>query len=84
MTYVDNVNPMLKLAFGPVTIWRILMGSWRDVIEYTADRVALLLPLSKHPCYSRQYMSLPRHCASDTPLYSAAGYEPRTCSSGHC
>ncbi len=43
MTYVDNVNPMLKLAFGPVTIWRGLMGSWRDVIEYTADRVALLL-----------------------------------------
>ncbi len=43
MTYVDNVNPTLKFLFGPLTIWRMLMGSWRDVIEYTADRVALLI-----------------------------------------
>ncbi len=43
MTFVDNVNPLLKFAFGPVTVWRVLMGSWRDVIEYSADRVAILL-----------------------------------------
>ncbi len=43
MTYVDNVSPLLKLAFGPVTAWQVLMGLWRDVIDYSADRVAVLL-----------------------------------------
>jgi len=43
MTYVDNVTPLLKVAFGPVTAWRVLMGSWREVIEYSADRLAVLL-----------------------------------------
>ncbi len=47
MTYVDNVSPLLKVAFGPVTAWRMLMGSWRDIIEYSADRLALLL--TKNP-----------------------------------
>jgi len=43
MTYVDNVTSLLKVAFGPVTAWRVLMGSWREVIEYSADRLAVLL-----------------------------------------
>ena len=43
MIYVDNVNLLLQFAFAPVTIWTRLMGAWRDVIDYTADRVTILL-----------------------------------------
>ncbi len=43
MIYVENLNPLLQLVFGPVAVWVRLMGAWRDVIDYTADRLSLLV-----------------------------------------
>lgn len=43
MIYVENLNPLMQFVFAPVAVWVRLMGAWRDVIDYTADRVSLLL-----------------------------------------
>lgn len=43
MIYVENLNPLLQFVCGPVAMWGRLMGAWRDVIDYTADRVSVLV-----------------------------------------
>jgi len=43
MTYLRSANPLVKLAAFPVAIMSVILSGWRDMIDYTADRCALLV-----------------------------------------
>ena len=43
LKFMQGAAPSWKLLFGPATVLRILLGMWGQMIECTADRVALLL-----------------------------------------
>ncbi len=47
MIYLENATLVLQWAFAPVAVWARLMGQWRDVIDYTADRIATVV--THHP-----------------------------------
>ena len=42
LTYLRTQNTLICVFFGPVWVWSVLMGEWLDLIDYTADRAALL------------------------------------------
>ncbi len=42
ITYIRGANPLVKLIGFPVTIMSVILSGWRDMIDYTADRCALL------------------------------------------
>jgi Zn-dependent protease with chaperone function len=43
LTFMRDASLPLQVLFGPATLFRVLLGTWAQVIERTADRVALLL-----------------------------------------
>lgn len=43
LTYMRSASSPWKIIFGPATLFGFLLGTWAQVIERTADRVALLL-----------------------------------------
>jgi Zn-dependent protease with chaperone function len=36
-------QPLLRIALLPLLMWSVVMGEWLDLIEYTADRAAVLV-----------------------------------------
>jgi len=43
MRWVRSSNPIMKVLFLPVFLFTFLTGAWSDVVEYTADRAAILI-----------------------------------------
>ncbi len=43
IVYIRGANPIWKLVLLPVTLMSVLMRGWLDVIDYSADRCAVLL-----------------------------------------
>ncbi|HEY3396784.1 MAG TPA: M48 family metalloprotease [Armatimonadota bacterium] len=43
LSYVRNSPPALWILLLPLYIWGALMGEWLDIIDYTADRAALVV-----------------------------------------
>ncbi len=41
--WIRNANPLFCIALLPLWFWSGLMGEWLDLIEYTADRAAVLV-----------------------------------------
>lgn len=45
MTFIRHANPGLKIVLFPVSLMMIFAKAWTELIEFTADRGALLLTL---------------------------------------
>lgn len=43
LSYIRIVSPLIAFFCGPVWVWSVLMGEWPDIIDYTADRGAVLV-----------------------------------------
>jgi len=43
LTFMRGAALSWQIVFGPATLFRVLLGTWAQMIERTADRVALLL-----------------------------------------
>ncbi len=41
--FMKTATPAVAVALGPLALWGFFMGEWLDIIEYTADRAALLV-----------------------------------------
>lgn len=41
--WIRGAQPMVRLALLPLLMWSTIMGEWLDLIEYTADRAAVLV-----------------------------------------
>ncbi len=41
--WVRAAQPIVRIVLLPLLLWSVVMGEWLDVIEYTADRAAVLV-----------------------------------------
>ena len=41
--WIRSAQPLFRIALLPLLLWSVVMGEWLDLIEYTADRAAVLV-----------------------------------------
>jgi Zn-dependent protease with chaperone function len=41
--WMRNAPPLFRLSLLPLLMWSVVMGEWLDLVEYTADRAAVLV-----------------------------------------